>query len=135
MIQSNLNLYFSSTDEAEIVLDYDYTGIPNPQIDIAKVLFETIGQVIGRSTRASISKNSNFYQLGGNSLNSIFTVTQLRNKGYFIGITEFISSKNLGDILDCITSNRNVDACDNVNIDSRYNTIQLSMEHKETAIR
>lgn len=44
--------------------------------------------------------SANFYELGGNSLNSIFTVTQLRDKGYFISITDFITAKTLGDIID-----------------------------------
>ena len=33
-------------------------------------------------------------------MNSIFTVTLLREKGYNIGISEFIGAKNLGEILD-----------------------------------
>lgn len=63
-------------------------------------LFETIGQAIGRSARTTISLESNFYQLGGNSLNSIYTVAQLRNQGYFIGISDFITAKTLRDVLD-----------------------------------
>lgn len=67
---------------------------------MAKDLFETIGAAIGRSARATISADSNFYQLGGNSLNSIYTVAQLRNQGYMIGITDFITAKTLRSVLD-----------------------------------
>lgn len=67
---------------------------------MAKDLFETIGAAIGRSARATISAESNFYQLGGNSLNSIYTVAQLRNQGYMIGITDFITAKTLRSVLD-----------------------------------
>lgn len=70
---------------------------------MAKVLFETIGEVIGRSARATISLESNFYALGGNSLNSIYTVAKLRDRGYYIEITNFISAKNLREILDYLT--------------------------------
>lgn len=94
-------IYFFETrkDDSNVIVDYDYTGVPEDQLKVAKDLFETIGSVIGRSTRTTLALHSNFYELGGNSLNSIFTVTQLRDKGYNIGITEFIAAKDLGEIL------------------------------------
>lgn len=134
-------------DDSEIVFDYDYTGIEKYQLQTAHDLFETIGEAIGRSTRATISKNSNFYQLGGNSLNSIYTVAQLRLKGYTIGITDFISAKNLQEILNKITirvNENNDDANDvaNENIDSdetvkkmQLKAIPLSNEYKDDVIR
>lgn len=75
-------------------------------MDMAKDLFHTVGEVIGRSTRAKISLHSNFYELGGNSLNSIVTVTQLCQKGHAISITSFIGAENLGEILDKMYSNQ-----------------------------
>lgn len=51
----------------------------------AEVLFKTVGSVIGRSTRNTLSVKSNYYELGGNSLNSIYTITQLKEQGYIIG--------------------------------------------------
>lgn len=82
------------------MIDYDFSGIPEYKLSLAQDLFHTIGEVIGRSTRTTISASSNFYELGGNSLNSIFTVSQLRHKGYKIGITDFIKAKTLGDVLN-----------------------------------
>lgn len=81
-------------------MDFDYTGVLNSDFDKCKILFETIGEVIGRSVRTTLSMQSNFYELGGNSLNSIFTVAQLRAKGYTIDISEFISAKNLQEVLE-----------------------------------
>lgn len=78
--------------------------MPAHQRGLAKELFETVGHAIGRSARSSISLESNFYQLGGNSLNSIYTVAQLRNQGHLIGITDFITAKTLGDVLDKLAS-------------------------------
>lgn len=69
-------------------------------MDMARDLFNTIGASIGRSARSSISIDSNFYQLGGNSLNSIYTMAQLRNQGYMIGISDFISAKTLRSVLN-----------------------------------
>lgn len=90
------------SDDSQIEIEYDYTGVPKNRLATAKDLFETVGQVIGRSARAKISLASNFYELGGNSLNSIITVTQLCGKGYPVSITTFIGAKNLGEVLDKI---------------------------------
>ena len=68
-------------------------------------LFETIGNIIGRSVRSKISLKTNFYELGGNSLNSIITVTQLCAKGYAISITSFIGAENLTEILNKMWEN------------------------------
>lgn len=67
---------------------------------MAQDLFSTIGAVLGRSVRSFISIESNFYQLGGNSLNTINTVAQLRSLGYMIGISDFISATALRSVLD-----------------------------------
>ncbi|XP_050082455.1 mycosubtilin synthase subunit C [Anopheles aquasalis] len=102
--QTLLKMYESTNnnDDSQIEIEYDYTGVPAGRMATAKDLFETVGQVIGRSARAKISLASNFYELGGNSLNSIITVTQLCGKGYPISITTFIGAKNLGEVLDKI---------------------------------
>ncbi|KAJ6640252.1 Mycosubtilin synthase subunit C [Pseudolycoriella hygida] len=99
--QTLLKMYenTNNNDDAEIVIDYDFTGIPEYKMSMAQDLFHTVGEVIGRSTRTTISMKSNFYELGGNSLNSVFTVSQLRRKGYKIGITDFIKAKSLEDVL------------------------------------
>jgi hypothetical protein len=74
---------------------------------MATDLFETIGHIIGRSTRSKISLQSNFYELGGNSLNSIITVTELCAKGYKISITSFIGAENLAEVLRKMSENAN----------------------------
>lgn len=104
---------------------------------MAKVLFETIGEVIGRSTRTTISLESNFYALGGNSLNSIYTVAKLRDKGYFIEITNFITAKNLKETLAYMT---NIELSVNTEITSTTNkdtfcAVPLAMEHKNETIQ
>lgn len=116
-------------------MDFDFAGIPESQLNIAKDLFETIGQVIGRSTRTAVSLKSNFYELGGNSLNSIYTVTQLRNKGYFIGISEFIMAKNLKEVLDRISlaANKNENIYE-LHEHMKLKSEPLAMHHKNDAI-
>ena len=81
-------------------MNCDYTNVLEKDLAKAKVLFPTVASVIGNGGRADITLNANFYELGGNSLNSIYTVTKLRDQGYEIGITEFITAKNLAEVLD-----------------------------------
>lgn len=95
------NCQFS--DDPEPAVDYDYNGISQNERAKAQALFETIGEVIGRMTRATITLESNFYALGGNSLNSIYTVAKLRERGFCIEISNFISAANLKEILDYMT--------------------------------
>lgn len=102
-----------------------------------KILFETIGEVIGRSTRTTLSLQSNFYALGGNSLNSIFTVAALRSKGYFIDISDFLSAPNLRELMARITEtesdpNQMLRAPNDSRIEMSMEP--LAMQHKEDTI-
>lgn len=67
----------------------------------AKALFETIGELnsFASSQNHTISLHDNFYEIGGNSLNSIFAIAKLRDKNYSIDISNFITAKNLSEIL------------------------------------
>lgn len=139
--QSLLKMYenTNNNDDSEVELDYDYSGVLECQMQVAKDLFETIGSVIGRSTRTTLSLKSNFYELGGNSLNSIFTVTELRNKGYFISITNFIGAKDLEEILTKISSAEKmnggaVEADLKMSCDMKLQAISLVLDHKEDTI-
>uniref|UniRef100_A0ABM1Q5F7 Mycosubtilin synthase subunit C-like n=1 Tax=Drosophila arizonae TaxID=7263 RepID=A0ABM1Q5F7_DROAR len=124
--------------DSSIVLDFDYSQVPEELKLTARDLFETVGGVIGRSTRASLSPRSNFYELGGNSLNSIFTVTLLREKGYNIGISEFIAAKNLGEIIEKMASNHDsvqleeetLNACPHLKMEA----VPLKLEHRQAVI-
>lgn len=101
---------------------------------MAKDLYEIVGQVIGRSTRATLSMNSNFYQLGGNSLNSIYTVAQLRARGYFIGITEFITAKTLKIILNKLSVGVKENETTNDENKMQLKATGLALKHKSEVI-
>lgn len=126
------------SDDPEIVIDYDYEGISSADLPTAKVLFETIGEVVGRSTRATISKNSNFFELGGNSLNSIYTVAKLRERRYSIEISEFISANTLGDMMAHINHFDKLHKKQKIRISSKDTDLKaftLSDEHKMDTIQ
>lgn len=122
------------SDDSEIVVDYDYSGVPTSQLQKAKTLFETISEVIGRSRRTTISLSSNFYEIGGNSLNSILTVANLSAKGYFIEVGDFIWARDLHEMLAHTSENANSGVCSLGNY-TKFKAISLTMEHKDDSIR
>jgi hypothetical protein len=80
-----------------------YSGFPENKREVAKELFEVIALITGNS---EFSIDSNFYEIGGNSLNSVYVVMQLREKNCFISISDFIGAANLGDILEKIRNSK-----------------------------
>lgn len=139
--QSLLKMYenTNNNDDAEIELEMDFDGIDEKNIDKAKVLFETVGNSIGRSIRSKLTKSANFYELGGNSLNSIYTIAELRKKGFFISITDFISASTLGEIVETIktsndSDNEGEDHQMQVQCDLELQCFPLDLHHKDDTI-
>lgn len=93
----------ASRNYVEVRVEVDLKHVPKDQLKTAKQIFEIIGQSIGRELRKKVSVKSNFFELGGNSMNSLYTVTELRNKGFYIGITDFLTADNLGVVLKKIS--------------------------------
>ncbi|XP_029169302.1 uncharacterized protein LOC114939219 [Nylanderia fulva] len=81
-------------------MNCDYSDVSDQDLKKARVLFPTVASVIGRNSRTQVTPHANFYELGGNSLNSIYTVTKLRDQGYQIGITDFIKAKDLAEVIN-----------------------------------
>ncbi|XP_071440778.1 beta-alanyl-bioamine nonribosomal peptide synthetase ebony isoform X2 [Hetaerina americana] len=110
----------------------DLSEVPESKKHAAEVLFLTVEHVLkGSGTAAStlpvgtencklrrrgspLSLKSNFYEIGGNSLNSVYTVMRLRDQGYIIGIGEFIAAKNLGEVLKMMHSEEEITSTDSI---------------------
>lgn len=138
--QSLLKMYenTNNNDDAEIELEMEFDGIEAKNMDKAKALFETVGSAIGRSIRSKLNRSANFYELGGNSLNSIFTIAELRKKGFFISITDFISAATLGDVIKSIrTAEDSADENDAPAVglnDMELICLPLALDHKDDTI-
>lgn len=141
--QTLLKMFKDSTvSESSNAVDikYDFEGVPEHKLATAEQLFEIIADVIGKFVVKNISINSNFYDLGGNSLNSIYTVTELRKKGYFISITDFIKAKDLKEILGKIETDHQLLSNDLLVHDKNMiksmplRAVQLADEHKDDTI-
>lgn len=136
--QSLLKMYenTNNNDDTEVELEMEFDGIEAKNMDKAKMLFETVGNAIGRSIRSKLTKASNFYELGGNSLNSIYTIAELRKKGFFISITDFISASTLGDIIETIKMSNDSDdkGETRVQCDMEFSCLPLALHHKDDTI-
>lgn len=108
--------------------------MPEHHLEKAKILFPTVATIIGKSGRSTVNVNSNFYELGGNSLNSIYTVTKLRDQGYQISITDFIAAKNMAAILDRMELSNDTNESDESMDESQYVIEQLNNSHKTEVI-
>lgn len=73
--------------------DIDTTDIPESQLEVAKILFQIISEFSSGQINSKISLKSNFYEIGGNSLNSILTISKLMDQGYSISksLTKYFS--------------------------------------------
>lgn len=131
--QALLKMYenTNNNDDSEISLDLDYSSVKPEDMEAAKVLFETVGEVLGRAARGAISVRAGFYELGGNSLNSIYTITRLRDKGYYIEISEFLGAENLGEVLSLMSTDPNHTSSDNA---PQYTAQILTGEYKNQVI-
>ncbi|EEB17196.1 firefly luciferase, putative [Pediculus humanus corporis] len=124
----------------------DFTGIPEKDMEKAKILFDVVLNVLGKSLRDSINVKSNFYSLGGNSINSVMAVIMIQNRGYNLGIGDFIFSKNLNEIIDKMIKKENQSKDDDDKIlngggegggegegkknNKQYKSVMLKEEHK-----
>ena len=80
-------IVYLENDKKRYEIRVDFKGVENSKLKAAKCLFETIASTVELNAQHSqtLTIKSNFYEIGGNSLNSIYTISKLREKGYFIG--------------------------------------------------
>ncbi|XP_068234684.1 beta-alanyl-bioamine nonribosomal peptide synthetase ebony [Palaemon carinicauda] len=99
--QKLLKIYESKTEGDLQEIPIDLEGVASEQKEAAKVLLQTVGKVLGPAVTATcaLSIKTNFFQIGGNSLNSVLTVTSLRDLGYNVGIGQFLKAETLGEVL------------------------------------
>uniref|UniRef100_T1GFF7 AMP-binding enzyme C-terminal domain-containing protein n=1 Tax=Megaselia scalaris TaxID=36166 RepID=T1GFF7_MEGSC len=76
----NSSVTINNNNEGDFVADLDFSGVPDHYKQMCTDLYEVVQCSIGPSAFKSLSLKSNFYEIGGNSLNSIYTITLLRER-------------------------------------------------------
>lgn len=128
---NNYTMNNNNNNETSFNVEYDFSGVPDHYKSTCEVLFEVIQNSIGISAFKHLSLKSNFYEIGGNSLNSIYTITLLREKGYFINISDFITSNNLGEILFKLSKNSNI----SISLDETWKTVCPNLDLKSFSLK
>lgn len=70
-------------------MEVDVSGASCEQQEAARVLLQTVGRVLGPAVAVGahpLSLRASFFDLGGNSLNSVLTVTSLADLGFNVGM-------------------------------------------------
>jgi acyl-CoA synthetase (AMP-forming)/AMP-acid ligase II len=83
-----------------LVIDLD--GIPENKKDMAKRVFTIIGNNIGCELTGTIKSSTNFFNIGGSSLNVVSSIYELYRIGYSISAENFLKAKDFSEILDKI---------------------------------
>ncbi|KAK7072988.1 hypothetical protein SK128_006146 [Halocaridina rubra] len=99
--QQLLKIYERKTEGESTAIPIDLGGVATADRDSATILLHTMGKVLGPAVTANkpLSIDTNFFQIGGNSLNSVLTVTMLKDLGYNIGIGQFLRAESLQEVL------------------------------------
>ncbi|XP_050536385.1 gramicidin S synthase 2 isoform X2 [Daktulosphaira vitifoliae] len=136
--QSLLRMYsnMSSTNKVNKLI-IDYSGVSSTKMSTAKSLFETLSDVLGNSLRSHITSNANFFALGGNSLNAIYTISKLADLGYSINVSDFIIAPDLGTIVKkmVFTGKPELSCCSEDWLQEKYLVQILEPKHKNDVIR
>lgn len=120
----------ASGNHVEVRVEVDLKHVPKEQLNTARQVFQIIGQSIGKELRKKVSMKSNFFELGGNSMNSLYTVIELRNKGFYIGITDFLTADSLGVVLQKI-SLKKVKTSNDLNITTDMELVRKPLDDSE----
>ncbi|GLV44403.1 ebony [Carabus blaptoides fortunei] len=124
----------NNNDDSCVQVDIDYSGVAEHQMQAAKVLLETVASVLNRSARGAVCIDANFYDIGGNSLNSIFTITKLNEQGYYISIGDFISAVDLREILNHMSPEKHILPTKALET-PKYTAEMLNSEHKSDVFK
>lgn len=115
----------------------DYADVVTVDLKKAEALFETIAATTVHFSNRKISCNSHFYEIGGDSLNSLYVISQLRDRNYVINVSDFISSKTLADVIERMSpvnsAGHNV-SFGRIESDFGFRSEMLSEKHRAEAI-
>ncbi|KAI9561851.1 hypothetical protein GHT06_012813 [Daphnia sinensis] len=64
-----------------------------------RALLKTVHSIIGTASGRVIQLSDNFFEIGGNSLNAVNVVTKLKDQGFNIDLTEFLTASQLKDLV------------------------------------
>nr|XP_045612452.1 malpicyclin synthetase-like [Procambarus clarkii] len=135
-----LNIYEKSTEDYQV--DVDLSGVSDNEEAAARALLLTVARVLGPTAARGkrLSLNASFFEIGGNSLNSVMTVTSLKDLGYNIDIGVFLKAKTLRDVVENLQSGSQQEdstalgVCRQATESNQYTLMMLNNSHKDAVI-
>ena len=85
--------------------ELEFGGYLNEEeFEKARVLLGAVTKVLGFTENEKPSLDSNFFDIGGDSLNMVQVIGHCADVGYVIGMTEFAICSNLAEIIKSLQS-------------------------------
>lgn len=113
----------------------DLKDVHESNLKTAERVFQIIGESIGSTFRDKISVESNFFLIGGNSLNTILCVNRLRKERFEISINDFIKAANVGEILENVEGRHSVTNRGSIiSTEMKFHAEKLNHESKSMCI-
>ncbi|XP_069163773.1 beta-alanyl-bioamine nonribosomal peptide synthetase ebony isoform X2 [Procambarus clarkii] len=135
--QQLLSIYEQNIEDYQV--DDDLSGVSDNEEAAARAVLLTVARVLGPTAARGkhLSLNASFFEIGGNSLNSVMTVTTLKDLGYNIDIGVFLKAKTLKDIVANLKSARQqedssaLDVCRQATENNEYTLLMLNNSHRD----
>ncbi|XP_066904906.1 beta-alanyl-bioamine nonribosomal peptide synthetase ebony [Halyomorpha halys] len=126
--------HYSQLADVTNGMDFDLNGLIDEKRPAMKCLLSTIASVLPHAI-SKLSPEANFYNIGGNSLNSVLTIAKLSEAGYNINVVDFIRSETLLDIVNKMTPKSNGMRHSNKKVSNKYKYDQIAEKYKPDVYR
>jgi hypothetical protein len=116
--------------------EIDIQGVEEKFLPMAAEVFQIIAKSLGNELRYKVHAHANFYELGGNTLNTIEAIAQLKERGFSIRLLDFVNAHNLAEVLRKITTTKSRSSVTSVGsmTDMKLRVELISVDEKEECI-
>ena len=81
----------------------DFTDLPVSDHAKARVLLESVASVIQDPSKKPML-HDHFFSVGGDSINMVLVISKLKDHGYNISVTDFVSSASMKELVSLLTT-------------------------------
>ena len=115
----------------------DFTDLPLSDHAKAKVLLESVVQVI-QDPNCKPQLDDHFFSIGGDSINMVMVISKLKDHGYNISVTDFVSSSSIREMIPLLTTEEIEDNLDHemekMKAENNFTSSPLQEDHKEVVL-
>ena len=100
--QQLIRNYVESTEDVNIeITDKELAdqGLDIQHWDVARTVLKTIRNIVKASKEDHVRLDDNFFEIGGNSINSTMAVSMMKDQGLDIDVEDFVKAKSLRELI------------------------------------